>query len=226
MDRLSDGVIAISPYLYSFYKNKGVRAYLLPPVFDNICGEIEHIDSQTINIIYAGSLNGQKDFILPFLAGVDEYNKKHGVRFELHIIGTVSDEKLKKLNYYKCGVHLHGELSHENVRKMMKISHFGILLRNKRKYAKAGFSTKFAEMMSSGISMICTKVGGADTLIEDGKNGFLLENNDVDDVLKVLERISRLSYGELECIRNNALLTAKKHFDMNNYIESFGRFLE
>lgn len=224
LDKMADGVIAISQYLYSFYKDNKVNVYWLPPVFKSINDEIVRLQTKNINIIYAGSLNGKKDIIRPFLTAVHEYNRLHGLRFICHVIGKIPDEEAAQLNKYK-GVNLYGEMSHEEVKKLMQYAHFGILLRNNRKYAKAGFSTKFAEMMSCGISMICTNVGGADKLIEDGVNGFLLEENSQEEILKLLDRLSCLSDSELNSIRSKALMTAKKYFLINNYIDSLRSFL-
>lgn len=225
IDTQSDGLIVISKFLYDFYNKKKAKVFLLPPIFDRIDDSINLVKSNLINIVYAGSLNGSKDVIGPFLECIDKYNRNNGIRYLFHIIGDTPydiEQRYKKSN---TGIIFYGKVNHDDVIKIMRQCHFGILLRNDKRYAKAGFSTKFAEMMSHGLGMICTKVGGADYLIEDKKNGFLLSNNSEDQIMSVLEEIDKLSAEEIKTIRENALETAKNIFLMDAYKEELKEFL-
>lgn len=55
---------------------------------------------------------------------------------------------------------------------------------------REGMSNAMIESMSLGLPCICTKVSGAVDLIEDGKNGLLVDINDIDGLCKKMEYIA------------------------------------
>lgn len=50
-----------------------------------------------------------------------------------------------------------------------------------------GMSLTLGEAMASGLPVIATKSSGADSLIDEGKNGFLIESMDVDQLINQIE---------------------------------------
>ena len=72
---------------------------------------------------------------------------------------------------------------------------------------------------------ICTSVGGTDLFVNDGVNGFLVENNEIQTLEKTLLDILKLSREQITEIKNNAILTANELFTAEKYREQFNDFL-
>lgn len=218
LDHKLDGIIAISQYFEAYYRNRGVRCVWIPPLM-KIPKEIipskynYNTKKSIINIIYAG-FPGNKDILFPFVEAVIEKNMiDERLRFD--ILGIDKDYLINNgiQDAEKYGVHAHGRMSHEETLNYIKKADFGILFRRNERYAKAGFSTKFAECMSFGVPMICNRVGGADSLIVNMKNGLLIESIEKKELHELLERVIQMTPNQIKSLKEAAYLDAKKYFD-------------
>lgn len=129
---------------------------------------------------------------------------------------------LSKVN----GVHFWGRRSHDRVIEMLRESDFGILFRKPELYARAGFSTKFAECMSNGVPMLCNEVGGADAVLETGVDGIVvpdMSEKSMEDGIKVA---CSMSDCELMAMKKAALDKALQLFNQAEYRDSFSLYLD
>ena len=225
-------IIAISPYLTDFYTRRGCNVISIPPVFD-LSAEIDiakynYYDSRVINFIYAGS-PGAKDLIEPFVRALMEINRLE-IKIRLDIIGidyvfflesfSLSSEVLNN-----CGVYLHGRIPHDRVFEYLKKSDFSVLLRNNLRYAKAGFSTKFAECMSNGVAMFANEVGGAESLITNYHDGIVIEDCAVNHIVSELHHILELSDLDILAIRKEARKKALEIYSKKTYKQQMQQFI-
>lgn len=215
-----DGVIAISEYLFGYFKKNGQTVTFIPPIFNfDQSRLIIRENNNKINLVYAGSLGGTKDQIFPVIKALEKINCEE-VKISLDIVGISIDELKSALRYenYKFhGIQTYGRLSNEETKGIVKNADFSLLLRHNKRYAKAGFSTKFAESMSLGVPVICTKVGGADNLITDMVDGIHLADNETNTIYEKLMELQQLSNEEILEMKNNAFHTACKNFHIDNY---------
>lgn len=56
---------------------------------------------------------------------------------------------------------------------------------------KEGMPISILEAMSSGLSIVSTRIAGIPDLVEDGRNGYLLDPGDVNGFVKILKDLSR-----------------------------------
>lgn len=233
LDHKLDGIIAISDYLEEYYKEKDANCINIPPLMDiDLTLEVkkhEYYDGESVvNIVYAGSPGG-KDIILPFVQAIQEINKEK-IKIRLDVVGI--DEKYFNSfseinqNLKETGIYAHGRLPHNETVEIVKNADFGILLRHNKRYAKAGFSTKFAECMSLGVPMICNKVGGCDLSIEHMENGILINSAEYDEIYKILKFILSLSNEQIVTIKRNAYNYATQRFQTQNYQEAIQKFID
>jgi glycosyltransferase involved in cell wall biosynthesis len=230
VDKYIHNTIVISNYLYNWYSRKYRNVVFIPPICEqltksNIC--YRHIDDYSPrHIVYAGNpLN--KDILNSVFDSIVEINKVN-IKIVFDVIGVdarIINEAYKISNPEKYGIVIHGKKSHEDTISITKKADFGILLRPNRRYAKAGYSTKFAECMSMGVPMICNKVGGIDAIIINEYNGFLIHNTDKPSVSNMLVYISGLKNEELNILKANALVTAISIFSEDVYIDIAYRFI-
>ncbi len=230
LDFKANGIIAISPYLYNYYSEKNAKTIEIPPIFDlTNCDELVTKNSNgKLNLVYAGSLGGNKDIILPAIKAVKQINEKENkIRFD--IVGVSENEIYKsfeKCNLEEIGIFAHGRCSHNDTLSIIKNADFSFLLRHNKRYAKAGFSTKFAESMILGVPVICTKVGGADSLITNMKNGVLVNDNEVKTIEQVLESLCELSDERVTEIKQNAFDCGHELFSIDTYKEPLKKFMD
>ena len=127
--------------------------------------------------------------------------------------------------WQKYGIDIHGRVSNSIAKKIIQKADFSFLLRENKQYAKAGFSTKFAESMCLGVPVICTKVGGADSVITHMYDGICLDNNDILTIEKTLIILMNKSSEEIIEMKNNAYITASRLFNIDSYTQEMSGFL-
>lgn len=229
-----DGVIAISPYFESMFEGIGVPSFFLPSVVPHLMDlpveRTTKLDDGSLRFIYAGSLGGGKDLIQPFIEAMFKLQEAHLQRqICLDVIGPTVDEVQSLCSFSVCDVRnlkIHGKRTHEFVIDALLSADFGLLLRKPEKYAVAGFSTKFGECMSLGVPMFCNVVGGADSILEDGYDGILINDFEVNSIADRLIDLSCCETSSLVEMRIAARSKAESIFNVDSYVSSFGDFLQ
>lgn len=228
-DAKMDGIISISPFFHNYYNNLGVNSVLIPPLMTPVDEmELSHVtECEPVRFVYAGS-PGSKDIVLPFVEAIIRANKKK-YRFRMDLVG-IDYNYLKNMGCVDVsadlGVYAHGRLSHSETVSIVKQADFGVLLRHNKRYAKAGFSTKFAECMSLGVGMVCNKIGGTDLFVDDAIDGFLLESIDDTHLDEFLHRLASISRTNIEQMKRNALHKAYRCFTLEAYADAFRAFIK
>lgn len=231
IDRGIGNIIAISPYLKDYYLSQNCNVLFLPPVFEIIppknIEKHHYYKEHVINFIYAGS-PGNKDILLPFIESVVKINS-NGLKIRLDIFG-ITESYLSSFSGFaenpnEYGVIFHGKVKHSEIIPYLERADFGVLLRHELRYAKAGFSTKFAECMLYGVAMFANKVGGAESIIENKKDGIIIDDAAVPTIIDQLTKIYDMSEKDLLQLRKNAATKAAELFVSTNYDDKFLNFL-
>lgn len=111
--------------------------------------------------------------------------KKNGYQFSLNIIGggEMEDEikeLINKKNLNDC-INMIGVLKQDKVREYMEKSQIFLFTSD----SKEGWGAVLNEAMNSGCACVSSHaIGSAPYLINDGENGFLYRNGDLDDLYK------------------------------------------
>ena len=226
LDAKCGNIIAISPLLERHYTGQGANVLRLPPIYqnDDFRTEPALLNEKPVQLVFAGTL-AQKDFLLPMIKAVSEINAEE-TKIEFIIIG-VDKQAVKKFNSLEIGngIKFLGRMDHKKVLRYVANAHMSVLLRENKRYAKAGVSTKFTEAMCVGTPSICTKVGGTDIYVKDGINGILVDNNDINTLVAALGRVLQMSTDQMIAMKKEALKTANEYFYDENYKETFAAFL-
>ena len=111
--------------------------------------------------------------------------KKSGIDFELNLLGdgalTESLKSTVKNNGLNDCVHLLGSKSTEEVRRYMEEA--SIFLFTSDRYE--GWGAVLNEAMNSGCAVVASHaIGSVPFLVDDGKNGFIYRNGDIEDLYK------------------------------------------
>lgn len=226
LDKKLDFLIAISPFLAEYYRNQGPQIFEIPPLMDSVIfksGErYRYEDGSRLNLSYAGS-PGEKDQLLPLINAIEKINA-FGIQVHLDLIGVDKNyvcEKLRSVNYESSGIIAYGRLPHEETLRILQRADYTVLFRENLRYAKAGFSTKFAESLSLGIPIICNSVGGADELLVDSNAGILLKDASEASIYNVIDRLLKKDDDYFKNASWAASALAQKKFLPDAYLKLY-----
>ena len=216
-----DGVIAISRFLYDYYRKK-TTTILVPPTVDLKDDKWNQdrnlMPSGRVRLIYAGSANStSKDRLDTIVNSVSRLGN-----LELTILGMTEDKYeavFGPLPQEHDNISFMGRVPHEEAVKAVRGADFQMLIRYDSRKNRAGFPTKFVESISCHTPVIATLSSNLIDYLVDGKNGFIVDDSRPLD--SVLERVSNLSIEDRSqmkryCGDNNA-------FDYRCYKDEFSK---
>ena len=233
IDKRCGNIIAISEFLYEHYRNQGCNVIRLPPLVydfadkDQVFRDRDAVKLRQVKLVFAGTTDF-KDYLEPMLKAIRKINNNE-IKIIFDVVGPSPDaieRMLECSNLTQCGINCYGRLSHENTLSIVRKADFSVLMRENKRYAKAGVSTKFVEAMSLAVPSICTAVGGTDAFVTDGVDGVLIKDNSVHEVLDKLMQIVNMDSSKILQMKLNALNTAKQAFSEGQYHNGAKCFLE
>ena len=209
----SDGVIAISSYLGSYYKKKVKNVVIIPPIAPEY--KTNTAVNDVIQIMYAGvpfrmglkvkDVHKIKDRLDVAISTLVEVYKRGFQNFKFKIYGITKEQYLVAfpkqemiLSEIGNAIEFFGRKPMAEIQYELTQSDFSILLREVTRGTTAGFPTKVVESMSCGTPMITTRTSDLSSYIEDGKNGFLVS---IDDQGKLIEKLSEIINSKKEEIK-------------------------
>lgn len=226
-----NGVIAISSYLQNYYQQKGMKTLRVPILVDAeikeqfVLKDMISFDTNCLNLIYAGYA-GKKDLINNVIEAVNTINNNDSL-VKLHILGTSAND-LREI-YTKAlskNILFYGKLPHHIVPYYLKQADFSILLRPNKRYANAGFPTKFVESMEAGLPVIANLTSDLSYYLHDGINGFIVDGYSAEALVVVLNKIILENKNHLKFMKIKARQTAIENFDFHLYSDQFNQFIK
>ncbi len=141
-----------------------------------------------VSILWAGRLIGWKHPEATIYVG--EQLKQNGYRFDMQIIGNGEmQEQLQQMIRDKrlddC-VHMLGAMSPEAVREHMEAADIFLFTSD----FNEGWGAVLNESMNSGCAVVASHaIGSVPFLIQDGVNGLIYKNGDIDSLYEHVERL-------------------------------------
>ena len=211
-----DGVIAISKYLYDYYKEKTPCVYIPPtvdlsdPKWNRGRGLCAH---DKVQLIYAGTGigDGNKDR-LDFV--IESIKDKPNI--ELTVVGMTKEEYIQS---YGKGVPncvlvtFKGRVSHNEAVEAVQNADFQVLIRQNNLKNNAGFPTKFVESFSCCTPLIATQTSNICDYLRDGENGILVK--DIHALEGVMKKVELLPKEEI--VKMKKACQKVQAFDYRNY---------
>lgn len=216
-----DGVIAISRYLYDFYKDY-TKCILVPPTVDlqdaKWSRNRELTSAESIKLIYAGTTgSGNKDR-LDYI--IDALKGKSGIEFI--VIGTTKDQYEEVYGQQvpdSVNMHFYRRVSHFEAINAVQDADFQMLIRENNIKNNAGFPTKFVESISCCTPLIATLTSNLGDYLIDGVNGFVVSEKK--SLSKIFDEITKLKKEEIIAMKNAC--KNFKGFDYRNYKAEFAK---
>lgn len=185
-----DGVIAISEYLYQYYRRK-VKIVKIPPLVD-ISDEKwsckEKISHHGVHLIYAGSPSRQKEKLDMIVNTVEEVRGDNDIY--LDVVGVTEDQynKTYGVRYSGTRTKFWGRVSNEEVIRMTIGGDWTVVLRDRNKVVQAGFPTKVSESISCGTPVIANRFSNIDEYLDDCNSILLDSPNSFRDTCRELKQ--------------------------------------
>ncbi|MGE0566937.1 MAG: glycosyltransferase family 4 protein [Bacteroidia bacterium] len=167
-----------------------------------------------IKFVYLGRYERRKG-IEELHETIKKFNGKEAVEF--HFIGDIPDE----LQINHDLVKYHGMFKDKAKLKEL-ITQFDILICPS---FSEGFPNVILEAMAYGLTVMATKVGAIETLVNDS-NGFILESNNPNYLHETLMRINLMGRENILDKKQKALLTIKEKFTWEKLINELIAFLK
>ena len=183
-----DGIIAISRYLFDYYKDS-VNTVLIPPTVDITDDKWQASDKKqtdVVTFVYAGSPSAQKeklDLIVETFGSIPKY-----YCVKLYIIGVSKAQFIDMYSWKHTiseRISFLGRLEHKEALQIVKQSNWTIILRENNSVVKAGFPTKLVESISCGIPVLVNRFSNIDEYLS-GKNSIIV--NSVDKLSEYIEK--------------------------------------
>ena len=228
--RKADGIIAISSFLYNYYLRFNTNVLFIPVLVDENDYKLTNGNNVKFaegkkHIIYAGT-PGKKDLINLMISSISNFDFE-GEKIQFHILGPTKEylQSIISQEYLGESIICHGRIDQKLVSSYLQASDFSVLLRPDKRYAHAGFSTKFVESLINGIPVISNLTGDIGNYIVDGENGYIVKNLNEESIHKVLRKVIELNKQEINNLKENARNSGVKNFIINIYSNQLQEFL-
>lgn len=88
-----------------------------------------------------------------------------------------------------------------------------------------GFGITIIEAMSTGLPCICARSGAIPEIIEDGKNGFIVEKGNADMLAQKIRQVATMSDNDLKILSHNAVERAH-YFSIERFTNNLDKLIE
>nr|WP_303182771.1 glycosyltransferase [Lachnoclostridium phocaeense] len=237
-NKKSDGIIAISSYLSNYYKGKGCKTVVIPPIVSEF--QENKGRNAIITIVYAGipfrlgkqvkhpdKVKDRLDLAVRSLAeairrGCNVVFDIYGVTKEQYLTAYPMDSEI--LKGMEDTIQFHGKVAMKTVQRAINKADFTILLREKNRATMAGFPTKVVESISCGTPVITTRTSDLDKYINNGDTGYFVDIEKQDTIADQLVHIIHLDAYELHRVKDKCYRSRK--FLYYSYINEINSFIE
>ena len=219
----SKNIISISSFLRSYYSAQGCTTIRIPPTLDisAITPRLTGVNngSGCLSLGYTGT-PGHKDLLNNVLSAMLSIDSS-GEGFKLNIAGitetqllaypALANQGIKELPpCFRC----FGVVSQAEAMSIIKQSDFSVLLRPNKRYAKAGFPTKFVESFAVGTPVIANFSSDLSEYLKDNDNGIVCVDEGEESLKQGLLRAKKLDCAKLLEMRVSARSCAQNSFDV------------
>ena len=179
-----DYFVSVSKELSEFYRSYlGDKVFYIPNCLDKVPNKLSKLDSK--NLISVGRLSKEKGFddLLKLFKKISVMHPD----WKLNIIGDGMEKNnlLELANELKLGdkVNFHGYQNKDYINETLLDSSIYIMTSHTE-----SFGIVLIEAMSFGIPCLSyTSAQGANEIIDDGKNGYLIKNRSEEEMIKNID---------------------------------------
>ena len=202
-----------------YYKTKVITNYVDTNLFVPL-----HVDKCKRNrILVVARISKQKN-TLAFLQAV-KILKDEGLSFWVDWYGRADDDIFSQCEVYIKKYQLGDFFSfHEPTNNIVSVYQQSDIFCLPSLYE--GFPNVICEAMSCGLPIICSNVCDNSLLVENRKNGFLFNPNDVEDMVSKIRSMLLLPIGKFQEMQTYSREMAKIKFSKESFIMKYEKLIE
>lgn len=188
--KYSSAITCVSKYLLNKYSKKNKTVYFVPNGADfNLILQDNSLSKMQRKVIFIGNIN-RINILEPFFLAFKKLIKKNKT-----IKGVIIGDG-KYLNYFKNLVketHLDknisflGYIPQENLKNHVSIGDLGYCYMPDEPTTRACSSMKVFQYLQLGIVPIVSNVGDLPEYIFNGKSGYIIKNNSIDELANIIQ---------------------------------------
>lgn len=172
-------------------------------------------ETEPVRFLFMGRIRREKG-IEEFLTAAERITKKYK-DVEFHVVGGCEgDYEGRLLDLQSKGiVTYHGR--QQDVRPFLAMAACTL----HPSFYPEGMSNVLLETCSTGRPIMTTMRAGCREIVEDGRNGFLVKQQDAEDLIAKVEKFLALSYAERKVMGDAAREKAEREFDRNIVVKAY-----
>ena len=225
----SKGIFVISSKLKKLVNNIAIEipVCILPnsaPITNKV---LKEKFNNPIRILYSGTF-AQKDGVEFFIKGYQQFQKSTNIVTELLLTGDGNKkdmESIFSLINNNPNIKYMGFLSDEMLEDLIVNSDILTMTRCNSEFANYGFPFKLSEYLASGNTVLATKVGDVPNYLKHKENAYLIEPENVQDVVDALNFLT-LNEQDAINIGKNGMLVVEEYFNVQKNGKLFVDFIE
>ena len=213
-------LVTVSKELKDFYEEYlGKKVYFIPNCLDNMPNKLSKLDS--CNIISVGRLSKEKAFD-DLLRLFKKVSIKHS-NWHLNIVGDGMEKNdlLSLAKELKLGdkVTFHGYQDKDYINDLLLDSSIYVMTSKTE-----SFGLVLIEAMSYGVPVLSyTSAQGANEIIDDGKDGFLIRNRSEDDMIDKIDLL--INDEKLRKKMGKEARIKSKQYSKENVLKSWNKLI-
>jgi glycosyltransferase involved in cell wall biosynthesis len=185
--------------------------------FDNAL--LDSNSNKKLKLLYLGNLSFRKG--LPYLFEALKSLKKYEIDYEMHFIGSISEDFKEFCNLNKdINWKFHGHIPHHQLKSILLSFDMAI-----HPSLEEGLSMVIAQLLASGIPVIATTNTGGEELIKDGFNGFIIPIRNSNAITEKIKEINN-NRSLLSNLKLNSRESIKNRFTWDDYGNRWKEILE
>ena len=222
-------VIAISSYLYDYFRNKGCKVTQIPIIYNkNAYNQLLRRDkkSDLLQIIYAGS-HLKMDNIPLIIEALSVLPEEVRARIHFVIYGLSEEQiassvSLEVLEKVKNSLSIKGRRSNNEVMSAYADADFSVVLRDPLlRVNRAGFPSKVVESMSHGVPVICNYSSDLRDYLTHNENSIVVNRLDVAELSEQLQILAYMPQSNREEIGERAHQTISEKLNSKLFEDNF-----
>jgi len=219
--RLSNKIIVDSEqHIHQLNLNRYYKKLMFGPRYiENYFVCTRPIDKRKNIVGYIGRLSKEKG-IMNFVEAIPLIIKKDkSIIFLIGGDGPLLDKIEEKILKFRNNIIMTGWISHSNLPEILNELKLLVI----PSYTETGPAIAL-EAMACGTPILSTSVGLIPVIVEDGKTGFILENNSPTCIAKNIVRC--LNYPDIKKISDNSINLISGRYSLNKAINAYKKILE
>ena len=230
----ADGVIAISDYLKKYFQSKNVHTIKVPPLFSGDLRPTQFREKdRCLHLCYSGT-PGKKDNLFIVTKIIKQCADAALRKICFHIVGLTSIDLTQIMNSHEVGSYesahaeiiCYGRVDNTKARKIISACDFTILLRDEKRYSKAGFPSKIAESLTLGTPVITNLTSDLKDILREGDNSIIVQGANDTALSDAIFKAMSLDIASLQKLKLKTKSKSADIFDYNRYAPLLERFIE